>query len=249
VFFLLTALILSACTASADPPDHAPGRVRTDDDQQHVAAGPLGGRTGAYLTLHDAAGRVEVRFTDLPGLLYRITTPPEAGLAPQVNGPAGHPRVRLRRTGGDGPETVRILLNRTVRWDIRLPAGGGEQRLDLRGGRLAGVRLGAAGLVVLNLPSPDRAVPITLSGPIGTCTLAAPAGTALRLRLRAGASRAVLPWAGDPAGDQVRGRDREAEPGETFAARGSAETDGGYDVDARGTIGTLTARELPSRRL
>ena len=203
-----------------------------------MAAGPLGDRTGAYLTLRDAAGSVEVRFTDLPGLLYQITTPPDAGLTPQVNGPAGHPRVRLRPTGGDGPDTVRILLNRTVRWDIRLPAGGGEQRLDLRGGRLAGVRLGAAGLVVLNLPSPDRAVPITLSGAVGACTLATPAGTAVRLRLREGARRAVVPWAGD----------REAEPGETFAARGWTEAGDGYAVDAHGTIGTLTAREVPSRR-
>jgi hypothetical protein len=235
---LLTALIVSGCTVRSEPADHAPGRVITDGDRRHEAAGPLGGRTGAYLTLRDAAGRVEVRFTDLPGLLYRITTPPDAGLTPQVNGPDGRPRVRLRPTGGDGPDTVRILLNRAVRWDIRLPAGGGEQRLDLRGGRLAGVRLGAGGLVVLNLPSPDRAVPITLSGPVGTCLLATPAGTALRLRLRAGASRAVVPWAGD----------REAEPGEIFAARGWAEARDGYAVDAHGTIGTFTAREVPSRR-
>jgi hypothetical protein len=194
-------------------------------------AGALGGRTGAYLTLSDAAGRVDVRFADLPGLLYRVTTPYDGGLAPRVDGPPGHPRVRLRPTGGSGPETVAILLNRTVRWDIRLP-GGGEQRLDLRAGRLARVRLGGGGLVGLQLPAADRTVPITVAGSVGDFTLAAPARTALRLTLRGGAGRAAVPWA---AG-------RAAGPGTSLTTPGWAGADDRYAVDVHGTVGALTVR-------
>ena len=44
------------------------------------------GRTTAHLRLGDAASRVEVRLARLPGLLYRISTPADSGLAPRVTG-------------------------------------------------------------------------------------------------------------------------------------------------------------------
>jgi hypothetical protein len=229
------AFLLTSCRTSPTPVGPAPGRVVIKDATERQngpeAAGPLGARTGAYLTLSDAAGRVDVRFADLPGLLYRITTPYESGLAPRVEGPAGHPRVRLRPTGGDGPETVTILLNRTVRWDIRLP-GGGEQVLDLRAGRPARVRLGGGGLVDLRLPAPDGRVPVTVSGSVGDLTLTAPARTALRLRLRGGAARAAVPWAAE----------RAAAPGTELAGPGWAGAHDRYTVDVDGTVGVLTVR-------
>jgi hypothetical protein len=199
---------------------------------EHVAAGPLRGRTGAYLTVRDAASRVEIRLADLPGLLYRVSTPAEAGLAPQVSGPAGHPKVRLRPTGGDGQDTVTILLNRTVRWAIRVPAGAGEQHLDLRDGRLARIDLGAGGLVDVRLPPARRTVPVTLAGPVGSLVLAAPAGTPVRFRLAGGAGRVAVPWTGRWA----------AGPGDTVTAPDWGAAADRYAVTARQPITTLTAR-------
>ncbi|HET6533905.1 MAG TPA: hypothetical protein VFH03_25250, partial [Actinoplanes sp.] len=111
-----------------------------------MVAGSLHGRTGAYLLVRDAASRVEVRLADLPGLLYRISTPAGSGLAPRVTGPTGRIRVGLQSTGEDGPDIVTILLNRSVRWDIRLPAGAGEQRLYLAEGSVTRLDLGSSGL-------------------------------------------------------------------------------------------------------
>jgi hypothetical protein len=230
VFCLVVVLVSTGCLprhAAAPDPDHTLGNAAAG----HVASGPLRGRTGAYLTVGNAASLVDVRLADLPGLLYRISTPPDGGLTPQVDGPDGHPRVRLRPTGDDGPDIVTILLNRTVRWDIALPAGAGEQHLDLRAGRLARVRLGAAGLVDLRLPRPRGPVPITLSGPIGSLVLAMPPRTPVRLWLRAGATRARVPWAAA----------REVLPGETLVRPGWAESDDRYAVDAQATITDLTA--------
>src|SRR5689334_16457852 len=81
------------------------------DRPDHVAAGPLLDRTGASLTVADAASRVQVTMATLPGLLYRVSTPGDSGLEPHVTSENGNVRVRLAPTGGDGPDEVRIVLN------------------------------------------------------------------------------------------------------------------------------------------
>lgn len=168
-----------------------------DGPQRHVLAGALHGRTGAFLIVRDAASRVEVRLADLPGLLYRISTPADSGLAPAVTGAPGRVRLGLRPTGADGPDTVEILLNRAVRWDIRLPAGAGEQHLDLAAGRLRRLELGSGtGLVSMRLPPPRGTVPIALAGGVGEVAVAVPADTPLRFRLRGGAALVAVPWTG-----------------------------------------------------
>ncbi len=54
----------------------------------------------------------------MPGLLYRISTPADSGLAPRVSGRSGRFQAALLHTGRDGPDEVSIVLNRDVRWDI-----------------------------------------------------------------------------------------------------------------------------------
>ncbi|MEV4343882.1 hypothetical protein AB0J83_05330 [Actinoplanes sp. NPDC049596] len=130
----------------------------------------------------------------LPGMLYRVSTPPGAGLAPQVSVAGTAVRARLRPTGTDGPHEVRIVLNRDVRWGIRLPAGAGEQQLDLARGRITRVELGASGLIELRLPEPAGTVPVTLAGGVGTLSVTMPARTALRIGLDRGAGSATTPW-------------------------------------------------------
>jgi hypothetical protein len=191
----------------------------------------LHARTGAYLTVRDAASRVEVRLADMPGLLYRISTPADSGLAPQVSGPSGRVRLRLRATGDDGPDTVRILLNRAVRWDIRLPAGAGEQSLDLSAGRVERVDLGTSGLIDLQLPQPDGTVPLVLRGGAGTVTMAGPP-VPMRISLRHGAGSVITRWTsnnGMPAGAILTD---PAWPGAPDR----------YSVYARGGLGSLTVR-------
>jgi hypothetical protein len=198
---------------------------------ERVLAGPLHGRTGAYLTVRDAASRVEVRLADLPGLLYRISTPAGSGLSPQVTGPSGRVRLRLRPTGDEGPDTVRIVLNRAVRWDIGLPAGAGEQRLDLSAGRVERVDLGASGLIDLQLPEPDGTVPLVLRGGAGAVTMTGPP-VPMRISLRRGAGSVVTRWTsnnGTPAGAIL------TDPAWPRAADR-------YSISAWGGLGSLTVR-------
>jgi hypothetical protein len=179
-------VITSAPPETTDP---VPGTVA----RAHVLDGALHGRTGAYLTVGDAASTVHVRLAELPGLLYRISMPAGAGLAARVTGRSGRVDLGLQANGDLGPHAVTIELNRAVRWDIRLPAGAGEQHLDLRRGRVTRVDVGASGLVDLRLPRPRGTVPITLTDAVGSVRLSAPQGTPVRLDLRAGARSVVMP--------------------------------------------------------
>ena len=191
------------------------------------------------LTLGSAAAAVDLRLTDLPGLLYRISTPAGSGLAPRVTGVNGTVRLRLTRTGEDGPDRVTILLNRQVRWHLRLAAGAGEQHLDLSRGRVGAVLVGAGtGLVRLRLPRPRGTVPIRLSGAVGSAQLIAPAGVPVAVRLARGATAVHLPWlvrASVGAGTTVR------PPGWSGAADR-------YLLDARGDVGSLTVTASAATR-
>ena len=193
--------------------------------------GSLNGRTGAVLTLSSAAAAVDLRLTDLPGLLYRISTPAGSGLAPRVTGVNGMIRLRLAPTGEDGPDRVTILLNRRVRWHLRLAAGAGEQHLDLSRGRVGAVVLGAGtGLVRLRLPRPRGTVPIRLSGAVGSAQLITPAGVPVAVRLARGAAAVHLPWL-------VRA---QVQAGASLRPPGWSVADDRYLLDARGDVGGLT---------
>ncbi|MEU4240304.1 hypothetical protein [Actinoplanes sp. NPDC026619] len=171
---------------------------------------------------------MQVVLATLPGLLYRITTPAGSGLTPRVTGAGGRLVASLLPSGGDGPDEVRIVLNREVRWQISLPAGAGEQQLDLRRGRVSRVDLGASGLVELRLPAPDATVPITLSGGVGSVLVTAEPGTPLRVQLDQGAGS----WLGGAS----------APPGTVWQAAGWPSTRQRYGIRARSTIGAFTLR-------
>ncbi|GIF13176.1 hypothetical protein [Actinoplanes teichomyceticus] len=172
-----------------------------------MATGPLLGRTAGWLTVSDAASRVRIVTAALPGLLYRVSAAPDAGIAPVVTRRGGRVWIRLRATGSDGPDEVRIVLNRDVRWDIRLPAGAGEQQLDLRGGRVTRLAVGPTGLAEIWLPDPDGTVPVTFTGGLGSLVLIAGTRAPFRIVLEEGAGSVVTPWVannGTPAGAVLR---------------------------------------------
>ncbi|WP_123678591.1 hypothetical protein [Couchioplanes caeruleus] len=224
--------LLGVALAACSPTTTLSARQMPADDgpQPHVQAGALHGRTAAFLTVRDAASRVEVRLAELPGLLYRVTTPADSGLAPQVTGVAGRVRLALVPTGADGPDTVEVLLNRRVRWDLRLPAGAGEHHLDLASGRVRRLEISGAGLVSMRLPPPVGSVPITLTGTVGELAVAVPAGTAVKLRLRAGAGLVAVPWAARVP----------APPGTSLAPPGWSAAGSRYQVDAAAEVGSVT---------
>lgn len=179
-------------------------------------------RGRASLVVADASSRVQLVLADIPGLLYRISTPGGSGLTPRVTGRGGVVRAALVATGGAGPDEVRIVLNRGVRWDIRLPAGAGEQRLDLARGRVTRLEVGASGLVEMRLPRPVGTVPLTLTGGVGRLAVSAPRSVPLRLRLDRGAAELL--------------------PGTTLAPATWPAARDRYALRARSSVGILVVR-------
>ncbi|MCO8276983.1 hypothetical protein M1L60_41035 [Actinoplanes sp. TRM 88003] len=186
---LVGALAITGCEKT--------GTTALPEAREHTVTGPLQNRASARLFVPDASSRVHVVLANLPGLLYRITTPAGSGLKPRVVRRGGLVRLGLLPTGGKGPDEVRIVLNRTVRWDLRFPAGAGEQRFDLSRGRITRLDLGTAGLIELRLPEPGGTVPLTFTGSVGTLSVTAPRSTPLRLYLAGGVGSALTPWTAD----------------------------------------------------
>jgi hypothetical protein len=201
---------------------------------ERVVVGALADRTRAALLVTDAASRIRVVTATLPGLLYRISTPAGSGLAPSAGERSGLVVARLRPVGGNGPDEALIVLNRDVDWDIRTPAGAGEQFLDLAAARVSRVEAGTSGLVEMRLPVPDGPLPITIAG-AGTVSLAVPAGVPMRLRLERGAHEAITPWT---AGGAVVPPRTVLQPPQWRTARDR------YAVLARSEVGVLTLRRF-----
>ena len=131
--------------------------------------------------------------------------------------------VHLVATELSGAAAVTVLLDPRVRWQVRMSGGAVSQRLELRGARLSGVDLVAgATRIELDLPVPDRTVPVRMAGGATEFTLHVPAG----VRVGGGAASA-----------DVDGIQRTGLAGGTVLSTATA-TDR-YDVDATAGVSTL----------
>jgi hypothetical protein len=125
-----------------------------------------------------------------------------------------------------------VLLDRPVRWQVRISGGATSQLLDLRGARLSGVDLAAgAARIELVLPVPDRAVPIRMAGGATEFTLHVPQGVATAVRVDGGAA--------DTDVDGVRRTGLAA--GTVLATSTAADR---YDVEATAGVSTLNLVRL-----
>lgn len=168
----------------------------------------------------------------LPGLLYRITTPAGSGLAPVAAVHDGKAEVRFRATGGDGPDDVRIVLNRDVRWDLGLPAGAGEADLDLTAGRISRLATGGAGLIEAALPAPESTVPVSFGNAGSAIVTVPPRPSRVRVALTGGADAVDTPWAARAA----------TPPGVVLAEPGWPGALARYAITFEGPLGRLTVR-------
>jgi len=136
------------------------------------------------------------------------------------------------QTGEPGPSAVTVLLDRRVRWQVRMSGGATSELLDLRSARLSGVDLAAgAARIELVLPVPDRAVPITMAGGATEFTVTVPRGVATAVRIGGGAASTEV--------DRVRRTGLAA--GTVLATTTAADR---YDVDATAGVSTLTLERL-----
>jgi hypothetical protein len=192
----------------------------------HEAAAGLPRDVGT-VDLVSGATTVDVRTAELGTERVRAVTPDGARVAPVLDVAGDTVSVHLVETGQAGPAAVTVLLDPRVRWQVRMSGGAVSQRLDLRGARLSGVDLVAgATRIEVDLPVPDRTVPVRMAGGATEFTVHVPAGVATGVRVGGGA-----------ASTDVDGVRRTGLAGGTVLSTASA-TDR-YDVDATAGVSTL----------
>jgi hypothetical protein len=195
------------------------GTAAATPGRAHQASAAVPG-DAATVDLVSGATAVTVRAADLGLDRVRAVTPDDAGIAPALDVEGDVVDVHLVQTGQSGPSAVTVLLDRRVRWQVRLSGGATSQQLDLTGARLSGIDFAAgATRIDLRLPAPDRTVPVRMTGGASEFTVHVPAGVAAAVRVGGGAGSTEV--------DGVR---RSGLPGGTVLSTATA-TDR-YEVDA-----------------
>ena len=209
------------------PEAHAPLTAERTQPP-HEAAVARDGLDAAEVDVVSGATAVTVRVADLAPELVRASTPEGAQVAPVVHRDGPRVRVSLVSTGLAGPSDVTVLLDRQVRWRVRLSGGANSEFVDLRGGRVDAVDFAAgASRIELSLPEPRGAVPVRMAGGASDFTVHLPAGADAGVRVSGGAGSV-----------QVDGVRRTGLSGGT-TVRSSTATDR-YDIDAVAGVSTLT---------
>ena len=234
---LAVVLAATACSGigPVDGPANplAPGRPGgLSNVHPHAVATGVAG-DAATVDVVSGATTVTVRSDDLGGAdRLQALTPDGTGVAPVLETDGDTVRVHLVQTGEPGPSAVTVLLDRRVRWQVRMSGGATSELLDLRSARLSGVDLAAgAARIELVLPVPDRAVPITMAGGATEFTLHVPRGVAAAVRIGGGA-----------ASTEVDGVRRTGLAAGTVLATATATNR--YDVDATAGVSTLMLMRL-----
>ena len=229
---LSACLLVSACSGPADA--GPPGAVRATAT---TAAGPRADVDEATFTVDDGADTVDVTVVDLGSDLYRVSTAASARVRPDVHATAGAVDLHLTKQDGPGAADVRVVLASGVRWRFVMAAGAGELSLDLGGGQVRGVDVGAGvGSITMRLPVPDGTVPVRETSGTSSWRLGRPADVPVRVRAEAGAGTVRLD-------DDVR---QGVAAGTELRSAGWDDAHDRYDVDAAAGVANLVVSATPA---
>jgi hypothetical protein len=200
-------------------------------DAAHRVTAPLGAVRERQLEVVGASTVLRIRSVDLGDVLFDIATI-DRGAVPSVTESDKGSRLELIRTDEPGTVGAEIQLNAKVAWVLKLPAGSSEQFVDLREGRVAGVGItGGTAQLVLQLPEPKGTVPVRITGPVGDLAVRTRSGTPVRVRLRGGATTAVLEGKAP----------RKIKAGGALTTAGWSTAENRYDVVVTGAVVSVSS--------
>lgn len=205
------------------PPDPVAG---------HIVTGPLNGRTEATFTVSSGAEEVTVHSADLPGDLFRVSTPPGSSVTPVIVDGADGPTLQLQGTKVAGQASVHVYLNRTVLWKVHLAGGGLSQVVDFPTGKLASVDVDAgAQQVEVAVPPPTGTLRVTLTGGSGLFAVHLASGPPVQVTA--------------PAGTGALTVDGKTVTGPTVATDGWATATNRYQISSAGPVAQLKVDRHP----
>jgi hypothetical protein len=187
---LVVLLALGAFAYSTRLPGTGVATARSD------YSAPLGQTERGRLQVNLAATSVTVQSQDMPDL-YRAQVQYVSGHPPEVRTEGG--TVSLQSGGGfdlfgvRGANSARILLNRSITWDVEVAGGASRDTLNLDSLHLTSLQLsGGAQQVDITLPRPTGTVPVRISGGASTMTVHRPSRVAARVHMSGGASNLTI---------------------------------------------------------
>ena len=166
----------------------------------HVADMSRGGLTRAELKVTSGTAILDITAGRLGGTLLRVSTPDGAPVRPVLSD-SGLVVLSLAGTapGGQGPRgqgpgyAVKVVLNSAVTWSLDLAGGTQLTKVDLRGGKVAGIAVMAgSGTLDMTLPRPSGTLPLLLAGGVSQFLLSLPAGVPAQVTVGGGASSVSL---------------------------------------------------------
>jgi hypothetical protein len=144
----------------------------------------LNARRAAELDVVSGANTVLVRSVNLGPALFRTRDPAQVDVQGDL--------VRVAVRPG-APANLVIELNSAVSWRIALDGGATEENVDLSGGRLSELDLGAgAGRITAALPRPQGTVPVRMTGGASSFEVRVPDQVAARVLFAGGAGQATV---------------------------------------------------------
>jgi hypothetical protein len=148
--------------------------------------------TRAALKVTAGTPFLDISMGRLGGTLLRVSTPEGAPVRPVLSGTQ---LIVLSLAGASGPGgqgpgyVVKVVLNSAVTWSLDLAGGTQRTRVDLRGGKVAGVAVMAGSAVLdVSLPRPSGTLPFLLAGGASQFRLSLPGGVPVQVTVGGGAS-------------------------------------------------------------
>jgi hypothetical protein len=210
----------------------------------HVAAMSRGALTRAELKVTSGTAILDVTVGRLGGTLLRVSTPDGAPVRP-VLADRGLVVLSLAGTAPGGPGAQRqdagyavtVVLNAAVTWSLDLAGGTQLTRVDLRGGKVAGIAVMAGSDTLdMTLPRPAGTLPLLLAGGVSQFLLSLPAGVPAQVTAGGGASFVSLD------GQRLTG----IAGGTVVTSPGWAGATSRYDIDATSGFSRLAVSRRPA---
>ena len=183
VLFIAGAIALSLAIGRPHQPT---GTVAAQPTRS--VAGALNGRQSGDFSVVSGVTALTVNTADLGDDMYRVTTPGNANLAPQVQDNGDKIQLTFVNVKGDPTNSAQVLLNSKVRWQLHLVGGSSNTSVDLRTADLAGLDV-ATGVTRIEmwLPAPKGTLAVQMSGGSSEFLVHAAAKAPARVRVGSGA--------------------------------------------------------------
>ena len=191
VAVLAVAILLVAVFATGRTGGDTGDGVKPTKD--HSISAALGGKQEASFEIVDGAETIVVRCDDTGEDLYRVSTPKDGKLVPTATTDGDTTRLSLPKSGANGDANADVLLNKNVKWHLKMAGGGMNQKIECGAGKIASLELGrGASTIEVTLPKPQGTLETVLSGGAGALKVHLMQGPPVQVKVGAGAGAGTV---------------------------------------------------------